>query len=233
MSHELRTPLNAIIGFSELLLEPVFGDLQENQRSYVTDILDSGRHLLSLINDILDLSKIEAGRMELELEPVDLPQLLTSSLRLVSERATKHQIDLSTEIAEDIKYIESDRRKLKQLLFNLLSNAVKFTPDGGKVGIRASSRDGAVRISVWDTGIGIPAGEHEKVFHDFYQVGNALVKSQQGTGLGLSLVRKIAELHGGKVWVASEEGVGSEFFVALPQQRTAMRPMEDCQLTSV
>jgi len=217
MSHELRTPLNAIIGFSEVLLEPVFGDLTEKQQSYVNDILDSGRHLLSLINDILDLAKIEAGKMELEPESVDLRRLLTNSLRLVAERATRHRIDLVTDIAGNLNRVTADERKLKQLLFNLLSNAVKFTPDGGKVGIRAWRESDSVVISVSDTGIGIAADEQERIFQDFYQVENATVKSQQGTGLGLSLVHKIAKLHGGRVWVESGVGQGSRFFVELPQ----------------
>jgi signal transduction histidine kinase len=216
MSHELRTPLNAIIGFSEVLLEPVFGELTQKQRSYVGDILESGRHLLSLINDILDLAKIEAGKMELEPDEVDLPKLLSSSMRLIAERATKHQIQLSIEVADNLNMIVADSRKLKQLVFNLLSNAVKFTPDGGQVGVRAWCQECSVIINVWDTGIGIPDGEHEKIFQDFYQVGNSIVKSQQGTGLGLSMVRKIARLHGGRAWVESNDGTGSKFFVEFP-----------------
>jgi signal transduction histidine kinase len=218
MSHELRTPLNAIIGFSELLTEPVFGAITEKQRSYVQDIHDSGKHLLSLINDILDMAKIEAGKMDLDVEQVDLPQVLKSSLRLVSGRATRHNLELSLKIDSSLSVIVADQRKLKQLLFNLLANAVKFTPDGGKVGVRAWPVNGAVRLCVWDTGVGIPAGEHERIFDDFYQVGgNSRIKPHQGTGLGLSLVKKIAELHGGRVWVESVEDEGSQFYVELPQ----------------
>jgi signal transduction histidine kinase len=218
MSHELRTPLNAIIGFSEVLMEPVFGELTEKQKSYVEDVLESGRHLLSLINDILDLAKIEAGKMELEPDMVDLQKLCQAALRLVSERASRHHIELSLDFEDRLKFVVADERKLKQLLFNLLSNAVKFTRDGGKVGVQASSEADSVLISVWDTGIGIPASEQEKIFHDFYQVDSSLVRSTEGTGLGLSLVKKIAELHGGKVWVESELGKGSQFFLRLPQR---------------
>jgi signal transduction histidine kinase len=207
-------------------LEPDFGKLTDKHRSYVVDILDSGKHLLGLINDILDLAKIEAGKTELEREQVDLPKLLSSSLRLVAERAAKHCIGLSLDVAEDVQLIDADQRKLKQVVYNLLSNAVKFTPDGGHVGIRAHALGESVVISVSDTGIGIPASEHEKVFHDFYQVGDPMVKSQQGTGLGLSLVRKLVELHGGKVWVQSEVGVGSEFLVELPLSSGSNRPVE-------
>jgi signal transduction histidine kinase len=218
MSHELRTPLNAIIGFSELLLEPTFGTISERQQSYVQDIHESGKHLLSLINDILDMAKIEAGKMDLEAEEVDLRQVLKSSVRLVSERATRHNLELSLKIDSSLSVVVADQRKLKQLLFNLLANAVKFTPDGGKVGVRAWPVAGAVRICVWDTGIGIPPAEHDKIFQDFYQVGgNSRLKPHQGTGLGLSLVKKIAELHRGRVWVESVADEGSQFYFELPQ----------------
>ena len=156
--------------------------------------------------------------MDVEPDSVDLPKLLRAALRLVSERAGKHRIELFLDIDERLKLITADERKLKQFLFNLLSNAVKFTREGGKVGVRASSEDDSVLICVWDTGIGIPASEQENIFHDFYQVDSSLVRSTEGTGLGLSLVKKIAELHGGKVWVESEVGKGSRFFIRLPQQ---------------
>jgi signal transduction histidine kinase len=226
MSHELRTPLNAIIGFSELLLEPLFGELSEKQRSYVNDILDSGKHLLALINDILDLAKIEAGKMELEPRPVDLRLLVSSSIRLISERASKQLVELSSEIEEELTSVTADARKLKQLMFNLLSNAVKFTPAGGRVGVRTWREESGVIICVWDTGIGVPESERTKIFEDFYQVGNSTVRAQQGTGLGLSLVKKIAELHGGRVWVESEVDVGSKFFVQLPQKQRSEEAKE-------
>ena len=161
MSHELRTPLNSIIGFSEVLLEKMFGELNEKQEDYLHDVVSSGRHLLSLINDILDLSKVEAGRMELGLEVFDLKAVLEGSLVMVRERAMAQDITLSLDIADDIDTIIGDERKVKQILFNLLSNAVKFTPDSGKVGIQARKLGAAVRIAVWDTGIGI-AREDQK-----------------------------------------------------------------------
>jgi signal transduction histidine kinase len=218
MSHELRTPMNAIIGFSEVLLEPVFGELTDKQHAYVVDILESGQHLLVLINDILDLTKIEAGRTALEPDRVDLDRLLNSCLRLVCERAAKHRLQLSVDIQEGLKWIVADQRKLKQAVFNLISNAVKFTRDGGSMGIRAWVENGSVHICVWDTGIGIAPHEQERIFDDFYQVDSSLVKTQQGTGLGLSLVRKLIGLHGGNVRVESEEGKGSQFIIELPQQ---------------
>ncbi len=222
MSHELRTPLNAIIGFSEVLQEPVFGELNDDQQSYVTDILESGQHLLSLINDILDLSKIESGKMDLDAAEVDLPNLIDRSLRMIRERALKHQIELCQDLDESAQHIYADERKLKQVLFNLMSNAVKFTPDGGEVGVQTRREPGFVQITVWDTGCGIPAGETEKVFDSFFQVDSSLTKEQQGTGLGLSLVRKIAELHGGRARCESEEGQGSRFIIDLPQDEPAV-----------
>jgi signal transduction histidine kinase len=217
MSHELRTPLNAVVGFSELLLEPKFGALNDKQKLYVTDVLESGRHLLSLINDILDLAKIESGRMSLEPTKFDLPYVLSSCTRLISERAARHDLRLCTEVEKGLKTIVADERKLKQLVFNLLSNAVKFTPNGGQVGIRAWKQGHAVRLCVWDTGIGISESEHAKIFEEFYQVENSQVKRHQGTGLGLALVKKICELHGGRVWVESAAEKGSRFMIELPQ----------------
>jgi signal transduction histidine kinase len=224
MSHELRTPLNAIVGFSELMLERTFGSLTDKQRSYVTDIFESGKHLLSLINDILDLAKIESGRMYLEPGPVDLPRIVTSCTRLISERASRHGLALQTNIEPGLTTINADERKLKQLIFNLLSNAVKFTRKGGEVGIDVRRREEWVHICVWDTGIGISAVEQARVFEEFYQVENSQVKRHQGTGLGLALVKKIAELHGGRVWVESAVDQGSRFCVEFPQP---LRPAEN------
>jgi signal transduction histidine kinase/CheY-like chemotaxis protein len=219
MSHELRTPLNAIIGFSEVLLERLFGDLNAKQEEYLRDILDSGRHLLSLINDILDLSKVEAGRMELELGSFSLTEALESGLTMVRERASRHGIALNLEVDPAIDVIEADERKIKQVVFNLLSNAVKFTPDGGQVGMQAGLAEGEVRITVWDTGIGIAAEDQERIFEEFQQVGGMYAEKREGTGLGLALTKKFVELHGGRLWVESEVGRGSRFTFTLPVRR--------------
>ena len=216
MSHELRTPLNAVIGFSEVLLDKMFGDLNAKQEEYLDDILSSGRYLLSLINDILDLSKVEAGMLELELGTFDLRQLLEGSLVMVKERALAHGIILSLDIADDIDTLTGDERKVKQILFNLLSNAVKFTPDGGKVGITATRADALVQVAVWDTGVGIAADDQQRIFEAFQQVGQGLAGKTEGTGLGLPLAKRFVELHGGTIWVESTLGHGSTFTFTLP-----------------
>ena len=216
MSHELRTPLNAIIGFSEVLGERMFGELNEKQAEYTDDILSSGRHLLSLINDILDLSKVEAGRMELELTKFDLPMAIDNALTLIRERASRHGIRLHHSVDERLGELTGDERKIKQILLNLLSNAVKFTPEGGRVDVDAVSSDGVVEISVSDTGIGIAPQDQETIFEEFRQVGTDYAQKREGTGLGLTLTRKFVELHGGKIWVESELGRGSRFIFTLP-----------------
>jgi signal transduction histidine kinase len=218
MSHELRTPLNAIIGFSEVLGERLFGELNEKQAEYTDDILTSGRHLLSLINEILDLSKVEAGRMELELATFDLPLAIDNARTFVRERATKHGITLDVDVDERLGEFMGDERKIKQILLNLLSNAVKFTPEGGRIGIEARQADGAVEISVSDTGIGIAPEDQPKIFEEFRQVGSDYAHKTEGTGLGLTLAKKFVELHGGKIWVESEVGKGSTFTFTLPIQ---------------
>ena len=218
MSHELRTPLNAIIGFSEVLAEKMFGDVNDKQAEYLHDILESGRHLLSLINDILDLSKIEAGRMELEVSEFDLPQAIQNALMLVRERALRRGIALHHVIDDRVGGIQADERKVKQVLLNLLSNAIKFTPEGGRIEARAASTDGIVEVSVADTGIGIAPEDQEAVFEEFRQVG-AADKKAEGTGLGLALSRKFIELHGGQIRVTSQVGVGSTFTFTLPVHR--------------
>jgi signal transduction histidine kinase len=216
MSHELRTPLNAIIGFSEVLGERLFGELNEKQAEYTEDILSSGRHLLSLINEILDLSKVEAGRMELELATFDLLTALENARTFVRERATKHGITLDVAVDEQLGDFVGDERKIKQILLNLLSNAVKFTPEGGRVGINARQTDGSVEISVSDTGIGIAPEDQARIFEEFRQVGGDYAHKKEGTGLGLTLAKKFVELHGGRIWVESEVGKGSRFIFTLP-----------------
>jgi signal transduction histidine kinase/putative methionine-R-sulfoxide reductase with GAF domain len=218
MSHELRTPLNAIIGFSEVLQERLFGELNEKQAEYTDDILTSGRHLLSLINEILDLSKVEAGRMELELATFDLPLAIENARTFVRERATKHGINLDVTIDERLGDFVGDERKIKQVLLNLLSNAVKFTPEGGRIGIKARQADGSVEISVSDTGIGIAPEDQAKIFEEFRQVGGDYAHKTEGTGLGLTLAKKFVELHGGRIWVESEVGKGSIFRFSLPER---------------
>jgi len=218
MSHELRTPLNAIIGFSEVLTDRMFGELNEKQEEYLKDIYASGTHLLSLINDILDLSKIEAGRMELELTEFDLPTAIENALMLVRERAGRRSIALHTNVDKRLGQIQADERKVRQVVLNLLSNAIKFTPEGGRIEVGAVPKDGFVEVSVSDTGIGIAPEDQEKVFEEFRQVGTA-AKKVEGTGLGLTLCRKFVELHGGRIWVKSEVGVGSTFTFTIPVRR--------------
>ena len=215
MSHELRTPLNAIIGFSEVLSERMFGELNEKQEEYLKDIHASGTHLLSLINDILDLSKIEAGRMELELTDFDLPQAIDDALILVRERAGRRGIALEHSVDERLGEIRGDERKVKQVLLNLLSNALKFTPEGGRVEVLARMIDGMAEVSVTDTGVGIASADQEAVFEEFRQAGTA-EKKAEGTGLGLTLCRKFVELHGGRIWVKSQVGAGSTFTFTIP-----------------
>jgi signal transduction histidine kinase len=218
MSHELRTPLNAIIGFSEVLLEGMFGETNAKQAEYLRDILTSGQHLLSLINDILDLSKIEAGRMDLEVATFHLPVAIDDALLLMRERAGRGGITLERHLDGQLGEIRGDQRKVKQVLLNLLSNAVKFTPEGGRIDVRAGLIGGTVEISVTDTGIGIAAEDHAAAFEEFRQVGGA-GKKGEGTGLGLALCRKFVELHGGRIWLKSQPGVGSTFTFTLPLRR--------------
>jgi signal transduction histidine kinase len=228
MSHELRTPLNHIIGFSEMIVEKNFGELNEKQEEYLTDVLTSSKHLLLLINDILDLSKVEAGKLELNLKELDIKKILKNSLRMVSERALKHGIQLSADLTEIPQFVTADERKLKQIMYNLLSNAVKFTPDGGSVLLKSTYpsypeddkeyRDnGFIKISVADTGIGIKSEDTERIFSPFEQVESSASRRFHGTGLGLSLTKKLVELHGGKIWAESGgECRGSTFSVLIP-----------------
>jgi PAS domain S-box-containing protein len=220
MSHELRTPLNAVIGFSEVLSERMFGELNEKQDEYLKDIHASGQHLLSLINDILDLSKIEAGKMELEPSDFDLPMTIDNALMLVRERAARRGIALHRAVDERLGQVEADERKIRQVLLNLLSNAIKFTPEGGRVEVAAKPVDGFIEVSVSDTGVGIAPADQEAVFEEFRQVGTA-DKRVEGTGLGLALSRKFVELHGGKIWVKSQVGAGSTFTFSVPVRRAS------------
>jgi signal transduction histidine kinase len=196
----------------------MFGELNEKQDEYLKDIHASGQHLLSLINDILDLSKIEAGRMELELTDFHLPTALDNALMLVRERAGRRSITLQTSIHEQLGEIRADERKLRQVVLNLLSNAIKFTSEGGRIEVGAVPKDGFVEVSVSDTGVGIAPEDQEAVFEEFRQVGTA-EKKAEGTGLGLTLCRKFIELHGGKIWVKSELGAGSTFTFTVPLRR--------------
>jgi signal transduction histidine kinase len=216
MSHELRTPLTAIIGFSEVLSDKLFGELNDKQNEYMGDIVSSGRHLLSLINDILDLSKVEAGRMELDVTQFDLPLAIDNALILIRERATRHGIKVEHYIDERVGEIVGDERKFKQILLNLLSNAVKFTPEGGSISVSAALAEDAVEVTVSDTGIGIAPENQQAIFEEFRQVGTDAAKKREGTGLGLTLTKKFVELHGGTIRVESAVGKGSTFTFTLP-----------------
>jgi len=249
MSHELRTPLNSIIGFSEILEDGVAGPIADNQKELLNDISTSGKHLLSLINDILDLSKVEAGKMELELGEFNLEELIDGSLVMFKEKAMKHNIKVDAEIEEGIGNIIADERKIKQVLFNLLSNAFKFTLDGGAVRVQARKVRGEetidapfratgpmllatdryfVEMSVTDTGIGIAAEDQKKLFQPFQQIDSALSRKYSGTGLGLNLCKQFIELHGGRIWIESEEGKGSKFiFVISPEVKPSTGKIVD------
>ena len=215
MSHELRTPLNAILGFSEVLLERMFGELNERQDEYLRDIWSSGKHLLELVNDILDLSKIEAGQMILDRSEFAVRESLEYCLSLVRERAIQHRVRLDLELDPDLGLLDADRLRFRQVVLNLLSNAVKFTPDGGRVELRAFIRGQDLVVTVADTGIGVPPEDHQRIFGSFQQ-GIRVPGQAEGTGLGLALSKRIVELHGGEIWVESEVGKGSTFGFALP-----------------
>ena len=214
MSHELRTPLNAIIGFSEVLRERMFGELNERQAEYLEDIHVSGLHLLTLIDDILDLAKVESGRMELELGDVDVGECLETGFMMVRGRAKRRGVRLEMDVEPGLDQVPADGRKLKQVVFNLLANAVRFTPEGGLVEVSARQAAGELRIAVRDTGPGVALEDQERIFETFEQVGNG--GGREGSGLGLALSRALAELHGGRLWVESRPGQGSTFVLALP-----------------
>ena len=222
MSHELRTPLNAVLGFSEVLLERMFGDINERQEEYLRDIHSSGKHLLELLNEILDLSKVEAGQMELEFIPLDVPAALEYAASMLRERATAHSIELRVELGDGLGAVEADELRFKQVVLNLVSNAVKFTPDGGSVVIRAVEVDTDLQVTVTDTGVGIPIEDRERIFESFQQGGRGASR-EEGTGLGLTLSRRIVELLGGRMWLVSEVGAGSTFGFSIPTRR-GVRP---------
>jgi len=224
MSHELRTPLNAIIGFSEVLVEKDFGELNEKQEEYLHDIFNSGHHLLSLINDILDLSKIEAGRMELDVHEFDVSTMVDNAAMLMRQRAARAGIGLSIDVDPRLGAMKADERMVKQILVNLLTNAIKFTPQGGKVALLAELMEGMIRISVTDSGDGISPEDQAVIFDEFRQVGKD-AHVREGTGLGLTLARKFVELHGGTIWVESELGRGSKFSFTIRDQ--ALRPAKE------
>jgi signal transduction histidine kinase/ActR/RegA family two-component response regulator len=215
MSHELRTPLNAILGFSEVLLERMFGEINERQEEYLRDIHGSGKHLLELLNEILDLSKVEAGRMELEYTSFDLPGMLSGAVGMLRERAAVHGIAMDVEVGDGVAEVYADELRLKQVLINLITNAVKFTGDGGSVVVRAVRDGSEIQITVTDTGIGVPEADRERIFESFQQGGRGSSR-EEGTGLGLTLSRRIVELLGGHMWLESEVGKGSTFGVAIP-----------------
>jgi signal transduction histidine kinase len=226
MSHELRTPLNAIIGFSQVLQEQYFGALNEKQVEYITDILESGQHLLALITDILDLSKIEVGKMEFELFRVKIKDILTNSIIMIKEKCFKHGISLDLHFPQDLDELEfmADGRKIRQIMFNLLSNAAKFTPDGGAIKVEARREGKDFFISVSDTGIGIVSENQEKILESFYQVSSKIKGKTPGTGLGLPLTKQLVEMHGGRIWVESEgKEKGSCFSFAIPIRKSVRK----------
>jgi signal transduction histidine kinase len=221
MSHELRTPLNAIIGFSEVLLQRIFGELNTKQDEYLRDILSSGRHQLALVNDILDLSKVEAGRMDLDLTRFSLAVLVADSSALLRERASQKGVQLIVATDETLGSIDADERKIKQVLVNLVTNAIKFTPSGGTVTVAGKRTQADVSVSVTDTGIGIAAEDQTRIFEEFRQAGDGPGRAIEGTGLGLTLAKRFIELHGGTITVVSRLGSGSKFVFVLPQPVSA------------
>ncbi len=216
MSHELRTPLNVIIGFSELMLDGVTGAVNEEQKQCLNDVLDSGQHLLGLINDILDLSKIESGKMELKVRNISLPGVVELLRNEVMPMISKKKQSLEIDIEKSLPLVRADKAKVRQVLINLLSNSAKFTPDGGRLKVEAVREDSWCRVSVIDNGIGIKKEDQERIFASFCQLENPLPKESGGTGLGLTIARQIIEKHGGRIWVESEYGQGSRFSFTLP-----------------
>jgi PAS domain S-box-containing protein len=219
MSHELRTPLNSIAGFSDLLAEAAEGPLGDTYSDYVRHVQEGAQHLIALVNDILDLSRIEAGRIELRREEFGARNAITDVLSVTRALAEAKRIDVESEIPRELQ-VFGDRTRFKQILYNLISNAVKFTPPGGVARVRAETHDGELRFTVIDTGIGIPHDEHDAIFHEFHQVGPATSGVKEGTGLGLAITKRLVELHGGRIWVDSTPGKGSRFYFTMPAART-------------
>jgi len=215
MSHELRTPLNAIIGFSQVVREGISGEVNAKQAEYLDDILTSGNHLLALINDVLDLSKVEAGQVQLVLAPFSIRDALERGLSMVREQATRDGVQMALHANGGLDTVTGDERRIRQVIFNLLSNAVKFTPSGGLVDVSATQSNGEVRVSVADTGPGIAAEDLDRIFQEFQQTEEG-ARHQEGTGLGLALSKRFVEMHGGRIWCDSEVGRGSTFVFSLP-----------------
>ena len=227
ISHELRTPLNAIIGFADTLQQGYFGDLNDKQLQYVTDIHESGDHLLNLINEVLDLAKIEAGKLELEPSQVRIKDLLENSLVIIKSRCQIHEIALTLEVSPEVRQLTAtvDERKIKQVMYNLLSNASKFTPDGGRIDVAARVEEDTLWVSVTDSGPGISEENQERIFDEFYQVQGGDTGKTPGTGLGLALVKHLLDLHGGSISVESAGvGTGSSFIFTVPTNLTAPEP---------
>lgn len=218
MSHELRTPLNSIIGFSELLEDETYGGLNPKQMKYVGNIVVSSRHLLQLINDILDLAKVESGTIEIHPESLSLHEAMSIIKNVVEPLATKKSINMAINMDEHVGSVAADPARFKQILYNLLSNAIKFTPSGGMISMDVFRKDGAVEISVSDTGIGISQEDQERIFSEFLQVEGSYTRKYEGTGLGLALTKKLVELHGGRIWVESAPGKGSRFIFTMPDK---------------
>ena len=233
MSHELRTPLNAVIGFSDVLLEQMFGDINPRQEEYLHDIRNSGRHLLELINEILDLSKVEAGRMELDLGSVSVANVVEHGLTMMRERASQHRISIDVDLGSPDDRIWADELKLKQVVLNLLSNAVKFTDDGGSVVVTSRTVGDEAHLTVRDTGVGIPEADQERIFDAFQRGARSARESAEGTGLGLTLSKRIVELHGGRIWMTSRVGVGSTFGFAIPIRHAAAPTGDEAASTGV
>jgi signal transduction histidine kinase len=215
MSHELRTPLNAILGYTELILDSIYGEMPEKARAVLERLQANGRHLLGLINDVLDLSKIEAGQLTLSLDDYSLSDVVHGVVSAVEPLAAEKRLAFKAEVAPGLPTGHGDGRRLSQVLLNLVGNAIKFT-DKGEVAIRASVRDGAFTVAVCDTGPGIPAADQAKIFEEFQQADSSITRKKGGTGLGLSIAKRIIEMHGGRIWVESEPGKGSKFYFTVP-----------------